>query len=261
MFRLGQHQESQKIYLARFYESNFLIARRYAKFSTLCTEAILCNIVTNSCPTMKELPTALYCKFYVIETTQLLVLAVSLWTKSSYTVLNDSRFILVLYFIIYFALISFQIFNSQHFSVLSDVTTTTVALISTVPVTSIVPVTSTTAAVAATTTSATAAITTSAIVTTGTDGTTTPHSLLISTPTSFTTPDRTGVLTGAVIACAIAAALLGLLVLVMCVCFIYLRRQVEQCNILNCDCQVAQIVNKGSCVRYVAKPYKSTEEG
>ena len=83
-----------------------MIARRYAKFSALCTEAILCNIVTNSCPIMKELPTALYCKFYVIEMTQLLVLAVSLWTKSSYTVLNDSRFILILYFIIYFALIS-----------------------------------------------------------------------------------------------------------------------------------------------------------
>ena len=57
-----------------------------------------------------------------------------------------------------------------------------------------------------------------------TNGTTTPHSLLISTPTSYTTPDSSGVLTGAVIACAITAALLGLLVFGMCICLIYLRR-------------------------------------
>ena len=90
----------------------------------------------------------------------------------------------------------------------------------------------TTAAVAATTTSTAAVmiyhwcsgVETSAIVTTGTDGATTPHSLLISTPTSYTTPDSTGILTGAVIACATAAALLGLLVFGMCVCLVYLRR-------------------------------------
>ena len=58
-----------------------------------------------------------------------------------------------------------------------------------------------------------------------TNSTTVTTSLLISThTTSFITPDSTGVQTGGMIACAIVAALLGLLVFGMCVYIIYLRK-------------------------------------